>query len=358
MARRKRVEGPSAEELRELEAGFAAKPSGNPFAVPPIAQVARDAASAVDPETTERRMETARNEADAKKYREAERGGLLLQEIPIASIAANDLTRDRMDVDREELEELKASIASSGLRMPIEVFKISDDEAGQRYGLISGLRRLTAVREINGPSASIRAIIRSPRDVQEKLVSMVEENEIRSDLSHYERGRIAALAVAQGTFPNIDQAVAGLFHAASKAKRSKVRSFALIHEELGDMLNHATVLTEKDGLRLANALRLGFDAKLRSELALGQGTDPASEWALLEPVIREAEGSGRKAGRGGRPKTQTPDLNGLEPVSLPNGITLTPASDRKGYLLRLSGDNVDRDAVSTVLAVLRDNLHN
>ncbi|WP_311199555.1 hypothetical protein [Phaeobacter inhibens] len=48
-----------------------------------------------------------------------------------------------------------------------------------------------------------------------------------------------------------------LFGAASKAKRSKVRSFAAVHEGLGDLLRYPNALSEKAGLKLAAALRSG-----------------------------------------------------------------------------------------------------
>ena len=59
------------------------------------------------------------------------------------------------------------------------------------------------------------------------------------------------LVAGQGHFADVEEAVARLFGAASKAKRSKIRSFALVHEELGDMLAFPEELTEKGGLRLA-----------------------------------------------------------------------------------------------------------
>ena len=57
-----------------------------------------------------------------------------------------------------------------------------------------------------------------------------------------ERGRAAAMAVYDGVFPSLDEAVQMLFGSGSKAQRSKIRSFALVVEELGDMLSFATHL--------------------------------------------------------------------------------------------------------------------
>lgn len=352
MARRRRVEGPSPEELEELEAGFAAKPTPNPFAAPPIAQVAAEAAAAAEPLPVAFRAGQARDQADAEALRAARAEGRLIVEIPVAEIVAEELSRDRLAIDREELDELKRSIVESGLRLPIEVFELGQRRERKRYGLISGLRRLTAVREIGGPEAKIAALVRSPQDAASAIVSMVEENEIRAGLSHYERGRIAVLAAGQGHFAGLEEAVARLFGAASKAKRSKIRSFALVHEELGDMLSFPQELTEKDGLRLANALRLGFEADLRAALAGGHLVDGATEWAALLPIIETAEAGerGGRPGRGGRPRRAAlRRAPGGDVYDLPNGIRLRGDRDAQGYLIRFEGEEVDPELLRKVL---------
>lgn len=351
MARRKRVEGPSLEELQALEEGFATKPKANPFAVPPIAQVAGEAAAAADPMPPAARVEMAQDRTDAEALRLARAEGRLIQEIAVSEIVTEELTRDRMNLAREELDELKISIRTNGLRLPVEVFELESPNPGKRYGLISGLRRVTAVRELYGPDARIAALVRSPRDAGEAFVAMVEENEIRAGLSHYERGRIAVLAAGQGRFADLDEAVARLFASASKAKRSKIRSFALIHEELGDMLAFPQDLTEKGGLRLANALRLGFESRLREALSTGQGIDAASEWAAMLPVIEEAESGVQPAARGGRPRKATPRGDDSDPSTyrLANGTVIRRDHDGRDYLIRFEGKLVDSGLIDTVI---------
>lgn len=341
-----------------LEQGFAAKPAGNPFAVPPIAQVASEAAAALDPAPVEERVTRAQEHADAETLRTARDQGRLIVQIPVSAIAVDSLTRDRMAVGREELEELKHSIRESGVRLPIEVFALSD--VGDRYGLISGLRRVTAVRELEGPDATIPALIRSPKDTADAVVAMVEENEIRANLSHYERGRIAALAAGQGRFADVDEAIARLFAAASKAKRSKIRSFALVHEELGDMLSFPQELTERDGLRLANALRLGCEADLRAVLEKGLGTDGGSEWASLVPVIEAAEAtaSGEPSRRGGRPRKPPAKPPSAERRVFPlrGGAMIQMELDGADILLRLRGEAITADLVESIIAELGERL--
>lgn len=355
MAKRRRLEAPSVAELQELEAGFARETSG-PGSRPPIAQVAADAAALAAPQPAAERAVAARDAADAARYREAASEGLLVLELPLNEIVADELARDRMRIDGEEMEELRASIRAHGLRLPIEVFELEDAGRGERYGLISGWRRLAAMRGLHGETgakefATIRALVRRPADVAASYVSMVEENEIRAELSQYERGRIAVLAADQGAFASVEAAVDELFHAASKSKRSKIRSFALIHEELGDMLSFAPSLSERAGLRLAQALRAGFAAELRQALATGQGVEPALEWEVMEPLVLQAEAVGTSPARGGRPKARRPAARREShgEIALANGISIQREVDERGYSIRFHGRNVDAGLIETVM---------
>ena len=85
--------------------------------------------------------------------------------IPISEIDANALPRDRTQLEPEALAELAASIAATGLRQPIEVWRLSQPTARHRYGLISGLRRLTAhqrlaaLRQKLGPLKAPKSLI-------------------------------------------------------------------------------------------------------------------------------------------------------------------------------------------------------
>ncbi|MCE6959210.1 ParB N-terminal domain-containing protein [Cereibacter sphaeroides] len=347
MAKRRRLEAPSAAELEELETGFARETSVS--SRPPIAQVAADAASLSMPLPATERASAARDSVDASRLRRAEAEGLLLLEIPLAEIRADDLTRDRLRVDGEEMDELRASIRAHGLRLPVEVFERPEGQ-GERFGLISGWRRLWALRSLHAETgedryAVVRALVRRPADVSAAYVSMVEENEIRADLSPYERGRIAALAAGQGAFASVEEAVDVLFSAASKAKRSKIRSFALIHEELGDLLAFAPALGERPGLRLAHALRGGYATALREVLATGQGTDAEAEWALMEPLVKAAEGKALDPSRGGRPARR--------PVPSIADVSIERADDGRGFLLRLQGPDVDDQLVQRIATEIR-----
>lgn len=111
---------------------------------------------------------------------------------------------------------------------------------------------------------TIAAFIRKPDTLADTIVAMIEEIEIRTGLSQYERGRAAAIAVHNRVFNIVDEAVTTLFSSASKAKRSKIRSFALVHEELGDMARFGSQLRERQCLRVAARLRAGQIEAMRA----------------------------------------------------------------------------------------------
>ena len=265
MAKRRRLIAPDAAEIEKIEEGFAAKPGINPFdaepasplaSAPPIAKVSAEAAQLHGMTTVTDRVEQARDKADAVRWREAEEAGQAVVMVPLVQIDRDYLRRDRMQIEEEELQELIASIRANGLRSPVEVVAL--DAGG--YGLVSGFRRLEAFGRLNRSMEGfeeIPAFLRKGTESAAAYVAMVEENELRANLSPYERGRIAVLVAGQGVMASVEEAVEVLFAAASKAKRSKVRSFAAVHEGLGDLLHYPNQMSEKVGLKLATALRSG-----------------------------------------------------------------------------------------------------
>lgn len=344
MARRRRIEAPSEAELAALGQDIPAErpvPSGPGFAAkPPIATIAGEAAAMSDPGGPD----LALDRADAEAMRRSRAEGWAVVEIPVDRIRTDAMARDRMSMDGEEMEELRASIRANGLRMPIEVVARGDGT----FDLISGLRRMTAMRDVAGQGAAIRAFVRPATTDAETITAMVEENEVRADLTPYERGRAAVMAVEAGAFESVEDAVARIFASASKAKRSKVRGFALIHEGLGDMLAFPQALTERQGLRLASALRQGHGAALRQALGTGHGIDEAAEWSLLEAVLREAEAEEapsrtRRAREPGKPSARGR-------VDLANGISIRHVIDSRGHSIRVDGRVVDTQMIELIMA--------
>lgn len=355
MAKRPRLEAPSADDLARLEDEFRRETvARNPLAAP-IAQVAADSAAAYDPRAADARAEIARDRADAARLRTAEDAGLVMREIAIEDIDADAIVRDRMGLDEAEMSELQASIAENGLRLPIEVFVFDDGRTGPRYGLLSGYRRLRAVHNLRALAprearfATIRALVREPAAMGGTFAAMVEENEVRANLSQFERGRIAVLAAQQGAFASVEAAVDALFSVASKAKRSKIRSFAVIFEELGDMLSFPESLREKDGLRLAAALRDGQGARLREALAEQTIESAPEELAALEVALSSGSTPQRRPERGGRPSADRPrDVA----RALPPGLALSAEQDSRGWCIRLKGEAVDASVAEAVLRAM------
>lgn len=283
MAKRRKLEAPSAADLDKLEQEFRRETPGGP-GLAPIAQVASESAMNMDVVSTEQRKDTA----ELDRFRAAEERGLVGRSIPIEEIDVSAITRDRLRLDAEAFNELKGSILKNGLRMPIEVFE-QDPGADKRYGLISGFRRLRAVQEIQmGPGdhdGMIDAFVRPRRDDAALTEAMIEENEIRAALSHYERARISVLSVQNGYDASLEAAVNRLFGFASKAKRSKIRSFATIYEALGDVLRFGDGLKEKQGLLLATAVREGAANPLREALAQTKTFNADEEWKVISRVL-------------------------------------------------------------------------
>ncbi|MDP0926201.1 ParB/RepB/Spo0J family partition protein [Paracoccus onubensis] len=359
MAKRRRLETPSSADLDRIEAEFRRETSqGGPGrGLAPIAQVAADSATQAHAEDVDARASRAKSEADAARLHAAEESGLLMVEIPLEEINEVAMIRDRMVMSEEQMQEMRYSIAAHGLRMPIEVFELDrPGDTGHRYGLLSGYRRLLAVKGLYELTeaekyARIRAIIRPRADADAAFVSMVEENEVRAELSHFERGRIAVIAGQQGAFANTEDAVNKLFASGSKAKRSKVRSFALIFEELGDMLEFPEGLTEKRGLRLSTALRHGAEASLRKVLSDHLPSNADEEWTVIEPVILSFEKGETDKSRGGRPRSNPMKHGWIDSKTIrtSSGITIRRATDSKGHILRFEGRGIDNDIMDSLM---------
>lgn len=241
---------------------------------PPIADIANDAA------TTHALMELSETISTARDQ------GRWIERISLDAIQTDYLVRDRSVVDADEMNALKASIRANGQQTAIEVVS----KGSQTYGLISGWRRLTALRELlqEGGIDTILAIVRRPSDAAAAYLAMVEENEIRSGLSFYERGRIVTKAVDEGAFDTDKTALTALFHAVPRAKRSKIGSFVRIVRALDEVLRFPTVLSEKSGLALAQALThdAGLAERFQKHLGQAPATSPETELATIAAMIK------------------------------------------------------------------------
>ena len=180
MAKRKRLAPPIAPyQDPGPAAGTPAKRTA------PIADVAADAATSAALSELSQTLQSARDQ------------GRMILSLPLDAVQSDYLLRDRRVVDDDEMDALIASISARGQQTPIEVVALEDG----RYGLISGWRRLQALRRLQGPDGSgpqtVLALLRVPEQASDAYVAMVEENEIRVGISFYERAGAGA-AVRQG----------------------------------------------------------------------------------------------------------------------------------------------------------------
>ncbi|MEW2915391.1 ParB N-terminal domain-containing protein [Leisingera sp. JC11] len=282
MAKRKRLSPAQSDYLTAAPAGKPALGTPSSVGAAPIAQVASDAAAQAALQELSGVLENAR----AK--------GLMIEELPLAAIDENHLVRDRIEQDEEELQSLIESIRARGQQTPAEVVPLEDTFGGRTHGLISGWRRLTALRrlyeETSDPQfATLKALVIKPDSAEEAYVAMVEENEIRVNLSHYERARIAVRAYKEGVFTRRKYALQALFGNATRAKRSKIGSFVTLVEALDAVLFYPTAISEKLGLALVREIEAdeGFAARATTVL---QAADRSSPEAELEVLTRLTEG--------------------------------------------------------------------
>ncbi|MAQ45139.1 MAG: nuclease [Confluentimicrobium sp.] len=214
--------------------------------------------------------------------------GRMVERLPLLQVDAAHLVRDRLTADAEELQALTDSLRDRGQQTPIEVVD-RGESARPRYGLIAGWRRMAALLQLSGEAgeapqdATVLAVIRSPKTASDAYLAMVEENEIRADLSYYERARIVLKSVEQGVHLSQKEALTTLFKHVSRAKRSKIKSFVPVVAALDGVLRFPTALSEKAGLDLARYLAAdqGHAARLITRLQDAAPASAEEELALI-----------------------------------------------------------------------------
>ncbi len=320
MARRKRLSPAAA--LTDAPA-----PEVKSAAHPPIASLVADAAG------RDALMEAA------DEHRAAREEGRLVIDVSLDAVVPGFLVRDRMAADDDEMATLIASIEDRGQQTPIEVQDLGDGT----YGLISGWRRLEALKALAAKQperfGTVKAFVRAVESEADAYVAMVEENEVRANLSYYERARIASEAAEKGVFPTAEIAVRELFRHASRPKRSKILSFLRVHRALGDVLRFPTAIGERAGLALAKALE-DDETAARVAQALAEG---GCETAEAELAAAQAAAALRAPeGRSGR--TKAPASTAAKPLeerTAPQGVRLRVGKKQ----VELTGAAVTEDFV-------------
>jgi ParB-like chromosome segregation protein Spo0J len=295
----------------------------------PIAGVAADASA------------TAALDEMAETLRAAREGGRMVLALPLEAVDTGYLVRDRIAMDSEDMAALMASLRQRGQQAPIEAVALPDG----RYGLISGWRRLQALMRLRDETGdqvtfgTVLALLRRPEHAAEAYQAMVEENEIRVGLSFYERARIAVKTVENGVYDSEKAALLDLFRNASRARRSKIRSFIGIVRALDGGLRFPEALGERAGLVLAKALDgdAALAGRVRAALVLTPPDDAAAEQALC---LRVCAGDAVPAAAWPKPATD---------VEAAPGLWLRTHADGA---LTLHGNRVDTDLRAQLLAWL------
>lgn len=273
MAKRKRLtpanpgylEGPSGLETKSMFSRAA-----------PIADVARDASAAAAFDEVADTLARARTE------------GRMVLALPLSAIGQDHLVRDRVVVDDADMTALVNSIRARGQQTPIEVVDLGEG----RFGLISGWRRCQALMQLMAEPEGAKfdhvlALLRQPDQSSDAYIAMVEENEIRVGLSHYERARIVAKATEQRVFETKQAALTGLFGSVSRAKKSKIGSFVTLVTALDGALRFPGAIGERLGLQLAKILETNpaLGDSLRADLTGRPAADPAAEQEILRAAV-------------------------------------------------------------------------
>ncbi|MEL7182035.1 MAG: ParB/RepB/Spo0J family partition protein [Pseudomonadota bacterium] len=336
MAKRKRLiptplaGGPPVLETKEGSLPGMSRPGAATSLTPPVAQVAGEAASTGALQEMADYLATARAE------------GRMLEALPLSQIVTDHLRRDRIVpggdmLADEDMAALVDSLRARGQQAPIDVVKLTNTPQ-TRYGLISGMRRVTALRHLMAETGEARfATVKArvlPRDgASAAYLAMVEENEIRADISFYERARIVVQAVEAQAFPDKTAALQGLFGNVSRAKRSKIGSFMAVVGALDGVLRFPQAISERRGLALAKALEgdKRLAARILRALEKTAPQHPAAEQAVLDRALRPS-----------KPK----------PEAAPQPVTLATEGDR----LVLSGPGVDAGLKRDLAAWLKARL--
>ena len=260
-----------------------------------------------------------------------------IHHIPLAAISAHAFLRDRTAPDPAAQADLLHSILADGLRQPIELVELSEPFDGCTHALVSGMRRLTALREIarmNGTAntATAPATLRAPTTMTEILRDIASENEQRAQVSMFEKGRFLNAAVDQGHLPNLDAAIAQLFPGQNRNKTFRLRSAAEVAQALDGQLSTPEALSQAQIEALATALRRGMAEIIDEVLKLHRFQPLALQMQALKPLLSEAFTLTDKDLETTR---RTGDPRRL--LRLPQGLTIRREQPAKGWLLHFSG---------------------
>ena len=131
--------------------------------------------------------------------------------------------------------------------------------------------------------------VRTPKDDDDLVRQMVEENAIRAEISPWEQAMVAVRMGSGELLPGIDAAVQKLYGNLSRNKRARLRAIAHLADELDGFLTAPETLSLRQLLRLAPLIPRGYGDLIRATLEGTRATDPDLQWQALLPILLEAE---------------------------------------------------------------------
>lgn len=256
----------------------------------PMASAVRESAEAARMRLEAEVAARTENDRLAHEHVRLKRLGLITDLIALDRVDTNKLRRDRLSGHDEELDDLVESIRDLGLSNPIRV-----EQAGDRYELIQGYRRLQAYKALLAETgdetwATIPAgMVAAGDDLARSYRRMVDENLIRKDISFAEMAILARdyAADPETDVNDVGKAVADLYASAGYQKRSYIRAFAELLAEVGDDLLHSEDIPRNLGLAVRKQLANGNPglADLQSALRSHPGRASEAELSILRGFV-------------------------------------------------------------------------
>ena len=131
-----------------------------------------------------------------------------VREIALDQIDSSGF-RDRLELVDDEIEDLAQSIRAQGQLIPILV----SPQAGGRFRIVYGRRRLEALRRLGLPA---KALVREMDDTQ-AIIAQGQENSYRKDLSWIEKASFARQLLEAG---RTDELICDALNIDQKARRN------------------------------------------------------------------------------------------------------------------------------------------
>lgn len=312
------------------------------------------------------------NDALAHEYVARRDAGGVVEDILLEDVHTHMLVRDRFPGDDLELEGLVTSIRELGLSNPIRVLPRPD---GTGVELVQGFRRLSAYKALLEETGDPKwgrvpaLVLTGAPDISGLYRRMVDENVIRKDLSFAEMARAAqTYAMDPATeAKDLSEAVAALFQSAAYSKRSYIRSFAFLLDEIGEYLAYPTEVPRALGVAVARGLRERpeIKARIRDDLHNWDMRSVLDELDVLRRHIGEAatevdgepevlKGQGAKPRKGSADPTKTKTTFDIRTSA--GRVKCTAAVGRLEIKVDRDFSTIDRARLERAIAGLVDGL--